>query len=68
MFVHDSIFFPGKRHKPLLPEVDVGLRDPTIDLAAHEADLALIDRIVEMRQTEKTLDLNAQISSVVPVR
>uniref|UniRef100_A0A0P4W9U3 AAA+ ATPase domain-containing protein n=1 Tax=Scylla olivacea TaxID=85551 RepID=A0A0P4W9U3_SCYOL len=57
-----------KRHKPLLPEVDVGLRDPTVDLVAHEADLALIDRIVEMRQIEETPELTAQISTVVPVR
>ncbi|XP_045103960.1 chromosome transmission fidelity protein 18 homolog isoform X2 [Portunus trituberculatus] len=57
-----------KRHKPLLPEVDVGLRDPTIDLVAHEADIALINRIVEMRQVEETPDITTQINTVVPVR
>lgn len=60
--------FPGKRHKPLVPEVGIGLRDPTLDLVAHEADLALIERIVEMRQTKETPDLKNQQNTVVPVR
>ncbi|XP_042208895.1 chromosome transmission fidelity protein 18 homolog isoform X2 [Homarus americanus] len=40
-----------KRHKPLVPQVGVGIRDPTFDLAAHEADLSLIERITEVRKT-----------------
>ena len=61
--------FPGKRHKPLLPEIGVGLRDSTFDVVAHEADLALIDRIVEMRQPKDTLtDLTVQLSTVLPDR
>ena len=60
--------FPGKRHKTLLPEVGIGLRDPTLDLVAHEANLALMERIVEIRQTKVTNDLENQKSTVVPVR
>lgn len=58
----------NKRHKPLLPEVDIGLRDPTLDLTKHEADLALMDRIMEIRQTKEKTDLPNQTSTVLPAR
>ncbi|XP_050727858.1 chromosome transmission fidelity protein 18 homolog [Eriocheir sinensis] len=58
----------NKRQKSLLPEVDIGLRDPTLDLAKHEADLALMDRIMEIRQTKETADHPNQTSTVAPAR
>lgn len=57
-----------KRHKSLLPEVGLGLRDPTLDLAKHEADLALMERIIEIRKAKETTDVPDQPSIVAPIR
>ncbi|XP_064109296.1 chromosome transmission fidelity protein 18 homolog [Macrobrachium nipponense] len=42
-----------KRQKPLVPIVQPPVfQDPTLDLVAHEADISLIERIVEMRKSQ----------------
>lgn len=46
-----NIFAEKKKHKPLVPNVGLGVKDPTLDLAAHEADLNLIDRIADIRKS-----------------
>lgn len=63
------IFLLGKkRHKALVPEVDTGIKDPTLDLAAHEADLYLIERIQEIRKSLHSTEFLESAASVGDVR
>ncbi|KAG0698354.1 hypothetical protein GWK47_026069 [Chionoecetes opilio] len=60
--------FPGKRHKPLLPDL-TGHKSNSSEEAAHESDLALIERIAGIRQqTLDTADTKDKPKGAAPAR
>lgn len=64
----DSMGNRKKRHKVLVPEVNIGIKDPTLDLAAHEADLSLIERIIDIRKSLHTSEFLESAPSASDIR